>query len=91
MNYLERHLTADFYQHEGSLQWNYYLYFVLEEALFEQVWRDGKAAAIEADRTFARKYVKSEELFDAEIVAPLVEIAGARSPQRYCRNSGSKR
>lgn len=76
-DYLQRIIATDFYQHEGSLQWNYYLYFILENRLFNKLWKDGTAADIEADRVFARKFVKSEELFDRELTEPLAERVGA--------------
>src|SRR6266404_1312665 len=80
--YLQRILATDFYQHEGSLQWNYYLYFIIEERLFNKLWKDGTAANIEADRVFARKFVKSEELFDRELTEPLAERLGVAHPPK---------
>jgi DNA repair exonuclease SbcCD ATPase subunit len=81
-DYLQQVLATDFYKHEGSLQWNYYLYFVVETSLFNRVWKDGRAANIEADRVFARKYVKSEELLDKELTEPLAERVGAVHPPK---------
>jgi len=76
--YLQQNIAKDFYRHEGSLQWNYYLYFVLEKAVFEQVRENGKAAHVEADRTFARKFVSEEELLNKELdrsIAAVVHTA----------------
>src|SRR5215813_8782332 len=58
-DYLQQRIATDFYQHEGSLQWNYYLYFILEKQLFNKLCKNGTATNIEADRVFARKFVKS--------------------------------
>jgi hypothetical protein len=80
--YLQQVIATDFYQHEGSLQWNYYLYFILDSPLFNKLWKDGTAANIEADRVFARKFVKSEELFDRELSEPLAERVGATHPPK---------
>lgn len=76
--YLQQNIAKDFYRHEGSIQWNYYLYFVLEKAVFEQVRENGKAAHVEADRTFARKFVSEEELLNKELdksIAAVVHTA----------------
>ena len=48
--YLQQVIATDFYQHEGSLQWNYYLYFILDSPFFNKLWKDGTAANIEADQ-----------------------------------------
>jgi DNA repair protein SbcC/Rad50 len=80
--YLQQVIATDFYQHEGSLQWNYYLYFILENRLFTKLWKDGTAANIEADRVFARKFVKSEELFDKELAEPIAERVAAGDPPK---------
>lgn len=42
-HYLQKNITNDFYKHEGSLQWNYYLYFVLDKPLFDRLRNDGTA------------------------------------------------
>ena len=80
--YLQQVIATDFYQHEGSLQWNYYLYFILENRLFNKLWKEGTAANIEADRVFARKFVKSEELFDRELAEPIAERVAAGDPPK---------
>lgn len=80
--YLQQVIATDYYQHEGSLQWNYYLYFILDDPLFNKLWKDGTAANIEADRVFARKFVKSGELFEKELSEPLAERVGATRPPK---------
>jgi DNA repair exonuclease SbcCD ATPase subunit len=69
--FIQQHVATDFYKHEGSLQWNYYLYFVLESAAFKALRTSAKVAAIEIDRTFARKYVRDETTLNKEIAEPL--------------------
>lgn len=89
--YLQQVIATDFYQHEGSLQWNYYLYFILDDRLFSRLWKDGTAATIEADRVFARKFVKSEELFDKELTEPLAERVGTTHPPKTLLQLGQRR
>lgn len=69
--YLQQRIASDFYMHEGSLQWNYYLYFVLENATFQKVRGTPKAMEIEADQTFARKFIREQETLNAELAQPL--------------------
>lgn len=88
--YLQQVIATDFYQHEGSLQWNYYLYFILDDRLFSRLWKDGTAATIEADRVFARKFVKSEELFDKELTEPLAERVGTTHPPKDIATAWTK-
>lgn len=80
--YLQKNITNDFYKNEGSLQWNYYLYFVLEKPVFDRLRKDGTAARIEADRAFARKFVKPEELLDKELTTPLAESVESSHPPK---------
>lgn len=61
--YLQKYLAPDFYQNEGSIQWNYYLYFILEKSNFRVVEASGLAKKIELERTFARKFVRDEDWF----------------------------
>lgn len=70
-DYLQRNVATDFYKHEGSLQWNYYLYFVLGKQLFQDLLKNGTAAKIEADRTFARKLVRDDDVLQQELSNPL--------------------
>lgn len=88
--YLQQVIATDFYQHEGSLQWNYYLYFILDDPLFSKLSKDGTAATIEADRVFARKFVKSEELFDKELTQPLAERVGITHPPKDIATAWTK-
>lgn len=59
--YLQKYLASDYYQHEGSLQWNFYLYFILETGTLRMLQKSGKAHEIELERTFARKFVRDED------------------------------
>lgn len=58
--YTQQMLATDFYNHEGSLQWNYYLYVVLESDALPKLRESGMLSTIERDRTFARKLVRDE-------------------------------
>jgi hypothetical protein len=60
-SYLQKHLASDYYQREGSLQWNFYLYFILETATLRTLQKSGKAHEVELERTFARKFVRDED------------------------------
>jgi recombinational DNA repair ATPase RecF len=68
--FVQEQVATDFYKHEGSLQWNYYLYFVLETANFRNL-STPRITAIEADRTFARKYVRDTGTLNRELGSPL--------------------
>src|SRR5260370_38494042 len=46
------------------------------------MWKEGEEAKIEADVVFARKFVKSEDLFDRELSEPLAEQVGATHPAK---------
>jgi CheY-like chemotaxis protein len=64
--YQQKYLAPDFYQNEGSIQWNYYLYFILEQSNFTAVEASGFGKKIELERTFARKFVRNEASFIKE-------------------------
>ena len=80
-DYLQRYLARDYYSHEGSLQWNYYLYFVMEKDSLRSLREAGKASTIESDRTFARKFVTDEAWLEEELLGtPTAELLAARPP-----------
>jgi exonuclease SbcC len=68
--FVQKQIATDFYKHEGSMQWNYYLYFVLESATFRGLGTQ-RIADIESDRTFARKYVRDASTLNVELNTPL--------------------
>jgi len=80
--YAQEWLASDFYKHEGSLQWNYYLYFILEKAAFDRIRTTPKAAEIEADRTFARKFIQEQESLNVELAHPLAETLDSIRPSQ---------
>src|SRR5258706_14417989 len=45
-DYLQRNIATDFYRHEGSLQWNYYLYFVLGKQSYQNLLKTGIVAKL---------------------------------------------
>lgn len=82
LQYMQERIAADFYKHEGSLQWNYYIYFVLDKNNFKSFRQDPKSAVIEADRTFARKFIREQSNLEAEIKRPLASILYATEPSQ---------
>lgn len=80
--YMQERIAYDFYKHEGSLQWNYYLYFVLDSDTFRNFRNSPKAAIIEADQTFARKFIREQTNLEAELKQPLALILHATEPSR---------
>ena len=78
--YLQDRIASDYYMHEGSLQWNYYLYFVLEPAMFAQMQSSSRAAQIEADRSFARKFIRDTATLESELGQPLVDSLKTTAP-----------
>ena len=78
--FLDKRIAPDFYKHEGSLQWNYYMYFVLDRPHFNLVWNSGIAARVEADRRFARKFVKDTTALREEFEQSLVTVIEKARP-----------
>jgi hypothetical protein len=68
--FVQQRIATDFYKHEGSMQWNYYLTFVLESATYRSL-STSRIAAIESDRTFARKRVRDADMLKVELETPL--------------------
>jgi DNA repair exonuclease SbcCD ATPase subunit len=80
--HVRRYLAPDFYRNAGSLQWNYYFYFVLDEPTFTSFRGSPQARAIEADRVFARKFVRDEQGLCEELVTPLGHpLIGYKPPE----------
>jgi DNA repair exonuclease SbcCD ATPase subunit len=80
--YLQQRIASDFYKHEGALQWNYYLNFVLEKAAFQRFRSTPEAAKIEADRTFARKRIWEQETLNADLSQPLAATLQSTKPSQ---------
>ena len=80
--YMNERLASDFYKHEGSLQWNYYIYFVLGKETFRKFWNSPKAVDIETDRTYARKFIREQTTLEDELKRPLASILHAAEPSR---------
>ena len=78
--YMQQRIASDFYKHEGALQWNYYLNFVLEKAAFERFRGTPEAAKIEADQTFARKRIWEQEALNADLAQPLAATLQSSKP-----------
>lgn len=76
------HIASDFYKHDSSLQWNYYLYFVLDNNGFRKFHTNPRAAAIEADRTFARKFIRDQASLEIELKKPLASIIHQTAPSQ---------
>ena len=82
LKYMQDRIASDFYKHEGSLQWNYYIYFVLDKDAFRTFRKNPKSADIEADRTFARKFIREQATLEAELKQPLALILHATEPSQ---------
>ena len=67
--YQEELLADDYYEQEGDLQWNFYLYFLCDDERYEELLATGRAGEIENDGVYARKYVTSQRLFSRELEA----------------------
>src|ERR1017187_8010855 len=68
--FVQQQIATDFYKHEGSMQWNYYLTFVLESAVYRSL-STSRITAIESDRAFARKRVRDTDMLKVELETPL--------------------
>jgi recombinational DNA repair ATPase RecF len=65
-------LSEDYYCNQGALQWNYYLYFVCDKErlkLLDKVLKE----EIECNRIYSRKYVRTTEELDEELLNKTVE------------------
>lgn len=80
--FAQERISSDFYKNEGSLQWNYYIYFVLDSDAFRNFRNNPKIADIEADRTFARKFVREQSTLEAELKRPLASILHTTEPSQ---------
>ena len=79
---MQERIASDFYKHEGSLQWNYYLYFILDSDTFRNFRSTPRAAIIEADQTFARKFIREQGSLEDEIKQPVASILHATEPSQ---------
>jgi exonuclease SbcC len=71
-NYQDRVIGSSYFHGTTSLQWNNYLYFVINQSLFAQ--NDVRAAKelIESDRNYARKRVISDADLDSVLTPTVV-------------------
>jgi len=73
--YQDRVIGRHYFEGDKSLQWNNYLYFITsEDRLTSDEARQAKEL-IERDRTYARKFVISEEELDSVLTQPAVRPA----------------
>jgi exonuclease SbcC len=73
--YQDRVIGKRYFEDGKSIQWNNYLYFVTNrDSLATNEVRQAKEL-IERDRTYARKFVISEEELDSVLTLPIIEIA----------------
>jgi exonuclease SbcC len=74
-SYQDRVIGKRYFDDGKSIQWNNYLYFVTSrDRLATNETRQAKEL-IERDRTYARKFVISEEELDSVLIQPVIEIA----------------
>ncbi len=59
--YQEDLLAIDFYEHKGPLQWSFYLVFLVGKENYSKISGERRISAISHDKSFARKYVLSED------------------------------
>lgn len=69
--YQDALLADDYYRASGSLQWNFYLYFICEEEKYKRLRNTPALTEIETDKAFARKYVTTEKLLERELPGTL--------------------
>ena len=66
--YQDNLLSKDYYTHHGSIRWNFYLYFICENKAYSRLFASNKIRDIEIDRTYARKFVVTEDELEKHIV-----------------------
>lgn len=67
-------LREEFYRVAGSIQWNLYCYFLCDEGTFRGLRSRGVVEAVEGDRIYARKFVRTPAMLRDDF-ASLAAIA----------------
>lgn len=73
--YQDRVIGKRYFEDGKSIQWNNYLYFVTSGDLVATNEMRQAKELIERDRTYARKFVISEDELDSVLTQPVIEIA----------------
>lgn len=66
--YQDELLSEEYYKHPGSIQWNFYLYFVCDDDDYSRLLKTGKANEIEVNRIYAKKFVSSAKQLEEELL-----------------------
>lgn len=72
IKYLDRVIGSHYFQGQKSLQWNNYLYFVTSEVRLKNNKVIQTKKLIESDRTYARKFVISEDELDSILTPKII-------------------
>ncbi|MHA1236461.1 MAG: hypothetical protein ACTSQ9_02240 [Candidatus Hodarchaeales archaeon] len=72
IKYLDRVIGSHYFQGQKSLQWNNYLYFVISKIRLKQKEVIRTKKLIETDRTYARKFVISEDELDSILTPKII-------------------
>lgn len=71
--YLDEIIGPRYFTSPASLQWNTYLYFVLSSTRLRDPNLQEPIQTIQSDKTYARKFVVSDERFGASLYPPLIQ------------------
>jgi exonuclease SbcC len=72
-------LAEDYYTASGSLQWNFYLYLICEADAYRGLLANKRIEAIEADKVFARKFVRTPDDLISEVDQATTSLEGRQS------------
>ena len=85
--YQDQLLREDFHRVHGSLQWNFYCYFLCEEQLFLKIQEQGLVSVVENDREYARKFVRTPSMLRSELAS--LEAISTETESALPRDVGS--
>ncbi len=75
-SYLDRVIGSRYFKGPASLQWNTYLYFITSSGRLKNDEVRKTAELIELDKTYARKFVISEETIETALLPPVIKPTG---------------
>jgi DNA repair exonuclease SbcCD ATPase subunit len=86
--YQEELLRQEFYRNAGSLQWNIYDYLLCDERVYGSLREKGLVKTIEANRKYARKFVRTPIMLRDDLIHS--ERISAKSSSAITSDVGSQ-
>lgn len=76
--YQNRFIIEDYYSNPGSLQWNYYLIFIIDTQEYNKPNFQELKKEIESNNDYSRKYLIAENNIDEWLAQPLIPMASGK-------------